>query len=278
MERKVLLSAVFGAGVLAYACGGGGSVPSATVGAYITDASGNYTSVNATIREVSLTNSVSGETCVLFSSQNGITTNLVDLQNSMRLLDMTTCPVGTYNRIKVVIDRYVSVSNSTQSNTCTIDPDGMMAMNDEYANVSCDNETCTVEVLVEDGGLTIFEGRVNEVAIDFELTDSDGDGMETEIRIDNLAGNCTIAFEIEEIEPEEMEEHMKDKKYEIEGTVVDIGNNTMSLQLEHGMTVSVDISGINATGVSIDKEVEVRCSSFDLNTVVCVASEIEIES
>jgi len=51
MERKVLLSAVFGAGVLAYACGGGGSgsVPSATVGAYITDASGNYTSVNATV-------------------------------------------------------------------------------------------------------------------------------------------------------------------------------------------------------------------------------------
>jgi len=76
----------------------------------------------------------------------------------------------------------------------------------------------------------------------------------------------------------EGEHRQKRKRYEIEGTVVDIGNNTMSLQLEHGMTVSVDISGINATGVSIDKEVEVRCSSFDLNTVVCVATEIEIES
>ena len=304
MGKKItLLSAIFAGGVLLQACGGGGtgSTGSGTVSFYLTDAlvedsrGGNRLSnvtpqkVEITIKSVSLENSQTGLSCQLFSDAQGYTTDLTDLANSMRLIDTANCDPGTYDRFVITVSQTTNVMLNNTNLSCDIDP----SLNPENdMNVSCSNGECTIEVKVEDGGLNIVEGQ-NQVSLDFEINDGDNDGREMVIRVDDPQNptSCQgVAFEIEEIEPEEVETHMKDtgKEMELEGTVSNVNTTSMSFTITTvgGDTFTVDYS--QATTQGIDRllnlatpgnnlKLEVECSNFDLNTATCTAKEIELK-
>jgi len=284
MRKLTLLGAVFGAGILAYSCGGGGT-SSGTVGAFITDANdlrNQYQDISINLQHVALVNTNTGSTCVLFDGSQ--TMNLLELQNSMRLLDVVNCPAGVYNQVRLVISRDVNVTDTSgNTKTCQIDPARMMQMEDDTQVVCSENEnTCIINVEVEDGGLVISEGT-NEVAVDFEISDSDGDGNGSTVNVNVDNGTCTVAFEIEEIEPEEMEDHMMrmGKMWEIEGIVRYLTDTSFQVYTEHGMVIVVTYDGnstqVNGGILQENTKVEVKCSNLDINTATCTASSIEIE-
>ena len=299
MKKLMLLGAIFGSGLFAYNCGGGGggdTASSGTVGFALTDAyySGqDLTMVMVNIKEVRMENPATGLSCILFSDQNGITINLPELANSMRLIDVTNCEAGTYTQFSIVVDQQVEISitdpttGSTSNDVCSIDPNlqinGESAWEDDI-QVSCDSQTriCTITVEVEDGGLVVQPDVNNQVALDFEINDSDGDNHSTIVDTTNTNG-CSIAFEIEEIEPEEMENHMEQngKSWEIEGTVANLDANSwiFTLQLDSGLafTVSYDQNTTIVGNLSNGIRVEVKCSAFDLNNATCQATSIEPE-
>ena len=298
MKKLVLLGAIFGSGLLAYNCGGGGGgTSSGTVSFALTDAYYSGASIgmlNVTIKEVRMENPATGLSCTLFSDPNGVIMNLPELANSMRLIDVTNCEAGTYTQFSIVMDQQVEVSVTGFNDVCYIDPD--LQINRESAweddmQVSCNPQTgtCTITVGVEDGGLVVQPGVNNQVALDFEISDSDGDSSSTVVETTqaNTPNGCGVAFEIEEIEPEEMEDHMErsGKYWELEGTVANSSSGSFTLQMEHGrtFTINYDPNNItitpNSTSISDGLKVEVKCdpTTFDINNSICNAVSIEIE-
>jgi len=135
----------------------------------------------------------------------------------------------------ITLSQNTSVMVNNTSYTCSIDP----SLNRETdTTVSCSNGECIIEVAVEDGGMNITEAQ-NEVSLDFEISDSDGDGNETVINIDQSSGSCSVAFEIEEIEPEEMDDYMKahGKEIELEGSFIsNLDTQSFELTVRNGET------------------------------------------
>lgn len=293
MKKALLIGAVLSTTTYLYSCGGGsGGTGSGTVGFFVTDAHlDRFDQMDVTIYEVRLENPSQNLSCVLFTDANGgYQMNIVTVQNTMRFIDTTSCASGTYTQLVIEMDKSVIVSgflNQTQYQNiqCSIDPN-LNGWEDD-TEVVCDNSTCTITVGVEDGGLVIGEGIVNNVAIDFELSDSDGEGDHTIVDITtDGSGNvssCSVAFEIEEIEPEEMEDHIErtGKSWEVEGVVqnLDANNGSFQVVMEHGMSVSVNYTATtNITGTLTEgAKVEVECSSLDINSAVCTASTIEVK-
>ncbi len=295
MKKLMLLGAIFGSGLLAYNCGGGGggdTASSGTVSFYLTDALVNGSpqnpqKVEITVKNVSLVNSSTGVSCQLFSDPQGYTVDLTDLANSMRLVDVSSCPTGTYDKFVVQVSQSTSIMLNNTIYTCNIDP-SLTPEND--TNITCSNSECTIEIRVEDGGLNIVEGQ-NQVSLDFEVNDGDGDEREMIVNIDNSQSppSCNVAFEIEEIEPEEMENHMEStgKNMELEGRVSSIDENNMTFELTsmNGSVYTVDYSNTQGQNIgnvlnlaySNSLKVEVECQNLDLNNATCTAEEIELE-
>ncbi len=277
MKKKLaLLGAVVGSGILVYSCGGGGGTQSGTVSFAITDAHDpQIASMYVTIREVRMENPSAGLSCTLFTYSNGMTMDLVQLANSMRLVDVSNCQAGVYTQFTIVMDKQVNVNGSV---TCEIDP--TLPDWEDDMQVSCNDQTCDVTVQVEDGGLVVQPDVNNQVALDFEIHDSDGDGNSTVV-VDVNTQQCRVAFEIEEIEPEEMEDHMvrTNKYWEIEGTVTNLNGSQFTLQMDHGMTFTVNYDQ-QAISITNGMRVEVHCdpSTFDINNAVCDAVSVEIEN
>lgn len=294
MKKMALLGTVFGASALLLAsCGGGTSSTSGTVSFYLTDAivNGNNQTpqrVDIQIKSISIANSQSGKSCEVFNSgSQPYTTDLTDLAQSMRLLNVTNCEAGTYDRFVIVMSQSVNVMLNNTDYSCSMDP---QMVEESDTQVTCNNGECVVIVGVEDGGMNISEGQ-NDVSLDFEIEDGDGDGRAMKINIDNTKTppECRVAFEIEEIEPEEMETHKNNnnKEIEIAGKVGDIDNtkSTFSLEAEPGQNFTVDFSQVNQTGIAEvlnlaqrnNLKVEAECSNFDLGKATCIASEIELK-
>ncbi|MDQ7038913.1 MAG: DUF4382 domain-containing protein, partial [Aquificota bacterium] len=104
MKKTALLGAVFGAGVLAYSCGGGG-VSSGTVNTYITDSPENLKKVEVGIKEIALLNTGTGERCTVFTSDPAYRIDLVEVRNVLQLLDVSSCPAGPYNILEIVMEK-----------------------------------------------------------------------------------------------------------------------------------------------------------------------------
>ena len=293
MGRKIiLLSGVLASGVFLASCGGGGTSGDGTVSFYLTDAlingsPGTPQRVEVEIRSVSIVNSQTGASCEIFSDPQGYSTDLTDLAGAMRLLNVSSCDPGLYDRFVIKLSQNTRVMLNNTSYDCSIDP----SLNPETdTTISCSGGECTVEVSVEDGGMSIVEGQ-NSVSLDFEVNDGDGDGREMVVNVNSSTGACSVAFEIEEIEPEEMDDHMRvhGKEVELEGNLVsniDVQNARFDLTTRTGETFTVDCSNVSVSGLDqlLDRisqgnvhKIEVECSSIDSSTNTCLASELELK-
>ncbi|EDP75648.1 DUF4382 domain-containing protein [Hydrogenivirga sp. 128-5-R1-1] len=285
MGKKItLLSAIFAGGVLLQACGGGsGSTSSGTVALYATDdpleSAGR---VEVQIKKVRMENTGTGAYCDVFSPQTPYPVDLTDLKNTLQLLDTANCPEGQYNRLVVVLEQspveviYDRNKDGTpESYTCSLTDYTPQGSGQLPNRTECDNTAgeCTVEVT---GAVNILANQTNEVALDFELKDS-------EINFDNN-NNCTVKFKVSPLHADGLETAKKNKKEEIKGTVsgLDPGANSFTLTTKAGMSFTVNYSNDNYDALlrlAQDKSlrVEVECSSFDVDNVTCTAEEIELK-
>ncbi len=115
MGKKKLLTAVFGAGMIAYSCGGGTSGDSTPVSLYFTDApASSFPVVEVTVYEVNLCRDPAcTEKVALFSDQNGVTIDLTDLNGVLQYIDTVTVPEGNYTRLEIVLDQNARICDST---------------------------------------------------------------------------------------------------------------------------------------------------------------------
>ena len=116
--KKVLAGAlVFGAFLVS--CGGGGGGGSGTssnssIPVYFTDDMSNYPSVLVKVYEVNLCSDNDCQKKVnLFTSQQGLQTDLAKLKGVLQYITTANIPQGTYNRLEVVMDKNLTITDSS---------------------------------------------------------------------------------------------------------------------------------------------------------------------
>jgi len=286
MKKRILLGAVLaGAGIGIYSCGGS-STGSGTVALYATDAPLDGASrVEVGIKEIRLENTGTGDSCVVFAPQSPYRVDLTDLQGTMQLLDVSSCPAVPYNRLVVTMEQSpVDVIKDGNSYVCSLTDYNHEADATLPNRTVCDQNAGECYIYVS-GAVNILANQTTDVALDFSVKDS-------EIEIDSTTNppTCTVAFKVYPLHAKEVDDHMKKegKEHEIKGVIVDgsLDTSANTFQLRHGdMTFDVSYDDSIAQGVDQilqladdhDLRVEVECSSFDLSTATCTAEEIEVK-
>ncbi|MGB9873745.1 MAG: DUF4382 domain-containing protein [Hydrogenobacter sp.] len=146
--KKVLAGAlVFGA--LLVSCGGGGgggsgALSTSSIPVYFTDDISVYPSILVKVYEVNLCSDNSCQQKVnLFTSQQGLQTDLAKLNGVLQYITTANIPQGTYNRLEVVMDKNLTITDSNN-----IQHQAVFTPTDEKPNkpntVQCDTQRCYI--------------------------------------------------------------------------------------------------------------------------------------
>jgi len=101
---------------LIFSCGGGGgggsSSGSSTVSLYFTDDASVYSEILVKVYEVNLCSDHACQQKVsLFTSQQGLQVDLAKLNGVYQYITTTNIPQGTYNRLEVVMDKNLTITD-----------------------------------------------------------------------------------------------------------------------------------------------------------------------
>lgn len=162
MKRIITVATMF-----LFSCGGGGggiTPPASSVSLYFTDDMSVYPSILVTVYEVNLCSDQQCQQKVnLFSSQQGLEVDLAKLNGILQYITTTSIPQGTYNRLEVVMDKNLTVTDpSNQTHPAVFSP--MQEKPNKPNTVQCDAQKCYIR----------FNGTVNPFAtgkliVDFVL-------------------------------------------------------------------------------------------------------------
>jgi len=210
-------------------CGGGGtsSGGSSRTSVYFTDAPiSGYSQVLVTVLSARLRNSSSGASAVIgdFTSTGGMSFDLTDLAGVLRLVNIVDVPVGTYDRVEILLANSVSLRDSAGNVfTAKLAPTG-----DTY-------------LLVINVNLTVSSSPTGLLILDFDLSQFNFDpvsGIVQAVVIPDDSGNDHSTY---------------GRLDEVEGTItsVDQVNSRLTLDLEHSslnLTVLLDANTICTGG------------------------------
>jgi hypothetical protein len=101
-----------------FSCGGGGggssSSGSSTVSLYFTDDASVYPEILVKVYEVNLcSDNVCQQKVSLFTSQQGLQVDLAKLNGVYQYITTTNIPQGTYNRLEVVMDKNLTITDQS---------------------------------------------------------------------------------------------------------------------------------------------------------------------
>jgi hypothetical protein len=173
--KKLLVVAGFFA--LLFSCGGsgGGSGESSTSSAssipvYFTDDMSVYPSILVKVYEVNLCSDNSCQQKVnLFTSQQGLQTDLAKLNGVLQYITTANIPQGTYNRLEVIMDKNLTITDSNN-----ITHQAVFTPMDEKPNkpntVQCDTQRCYIRF---NGVVQPFS--MGKLVIDFVLKEFEVD-------------------------------------------------------------------------------------------------------
>lgn len=282
MRKKIyFLSALISVVAVIYSCGGGGGGGTGTgkTALFITDdPADSFDAVKLKVTQVQVENTGTGDSCVLFNATNApspLPVNLADLNNVLLLLSKTNCKPESFNRLRIDFNQDVIVGKGDTSSICQLTSFKQEGSSNVPNVVHCDNMgNCFVEI---NGAVNVLTNQFNKIALDFVLKDSD---------VENFPNsNCTVTFKTSPINASE-----KEVPEAILGEISGLNVNTLTFTLTEGdETFSVDYSSVTQTGIdnllgfaqsnnNLDNlEVEVKCSTLDLTTNQCTASEIFVE-
>ena len=300
IREMILIGAVLaGVGIGLYSCGpsstagsGSGLAGSGTVALYATDAPLDGASrVEIGIVQIKMEHTGTGLSCIVFSPEQPYRVDLTDLQGTMQLLDLASCPSGEYNRLVVTLEQSpVDVlydydgDGTPESYVCSLtdyDPEG----NGLRPNRTLCDPSAGECYLYVTGAVNVIANQTTDVALDFSVKDS-----EIEIDTSTTPPSCTVAFKVYPLHAEGVKDHMKggNKDHEIKGKIdgnsLDTSNNTFQL-VGHGMTFTVNYDDSIGQGVDQILElasefglaVEVECSSLELADATCTAKDISVK-
>jgi hypothetical protein len=239
------------------ACGGGGSggtSASGTVALFVTDNLEEFNQVTTTITGVEILHTGSGASCSILSEP--VTLNIAELSSEFLLLDLTSCPVGQHNRIRVEMDRNVELTlNEITDEKCT------------YTSYKDnENDTCSMEI---NGMVNVAVNKNTSLVLDFDLK---------EFEVENFGEpECSVTMKVEPLNANDVDDKKnRGNKESIKGIISDLDSTNKTFTL----TKKKDIFTVAYTGVKqegIDNlllfaqdnqlKTKVRCSSIDLTSM-----------
>lgn len=221
-----------------YSCqGDGGSRATGTVAVYITDdMSMLYSQVTATIDDIELMSTGTGETCDVLTSPTRV--NIANLADVMQLINVTECPAGPFNRIHIEFEKNVQLM-SGPSGTGMPSLCSFVSFKDETGSqpnlLQCDPATniCTLNV---NGAVNVLARQHNKLALDFSLKDFDVAGFGTPA--------CAVTMKVSPLNASDMAKRGE----AITGLVSGLSVTDQTFDLTRGnRTFSVLYSGITST-------------------------------
>ena len=173
--RRIILMLAAGmfvlltAAVLLHSCVGGGcgSIPSGTIAMYVTDDMSGYKQVLATINEIDLLNTGSGNSCTVFTGPQ--TLDIANLAGVMQLINVASCPAVPYNRIHIEFAKSVTLMNLAGSTSSCMFT-SYMDRHNHPNELACGPDTCTLDI---NGAVNLLVNQQNKLALDFDLKDFD---------------------------------------------------------------------------------------------------------
>jgi hypothetical protein len=158
------------AGMLLYSCGGGengGTDRSGTIALYVTDDLSGYRQVNATINAVDLMNTGSGASCRVFTGPQ--TFAITELAAVMQLINVSSCPAVSYNRIRIEFAKGVELMDLAENKSSCMFTSYRDHQNKPNA-LACGQDTCTLDI---NGAVNVLADQQNRLALDFDLKNFD---------------------------------------------------------------------------------------------------------
>lgn len=257
------------------ACGGGGggsTTASGTVALFVTDNLEEFNQVTTTITGVEILHTGSGASCSILSDP--VTLDIAELSSEFLLLDLTHCAAGQFNRIRVDMDRNVELTlNEITDEECTFTS---YKDNENKPNVlQCNGDTCSMEI---NGMVNVVVRKSTSLVLDFDLK---------EFEVENFGEpGCGVTMKVEPLNANDVDDKKnRGNRESIKGIIsnLDSTNKTFTLTKKKDI-FTVVYTGVNQEG--IDKlllfaqdsrlKTKVRCSTIDLTSRECVASEIHV--
>ncbi len=272
-----VLTLMFGAGFLLAGCGGGGgggapaaSTPgtsvsqSAPVGLFMTDDASGFRQVSAVINSVTLLNTSSGDSCTVLSGPVNI--DLANLSNVMELVKTSTCPAGSFDKVRIVFSNSVGLTNSSGvSGPCSFtafspgqpSPDTM----------SCSGNNCTMDLNTP---VNIVAGQNNRAGLDFDLKNFNVTGFG--------GGACSMTMRVNPLNAQEMDQ--KGYPAGISGMITSATDNTVTMNTGTrsfvintpvmGQSNSQGLMGLAAKNVPA----MANCTGFDFDSGTCQSGQV----
>jgi hypothetical protein len=189
--------------------------------------------VVAVINSVSLRHTGSGQECGLLTGPMEV--DIAELSAQILLLGVSECEARSYNRIRVVFDENVTLTENSLTQICRF-----VSYKDDSGNpniLACDplEDTCTLEI---NGAVNVFAGQHEEVALDFELKDFEVEGFP--------GVDCTVTMKVSPLHASGMEGKKQQGYMEsVVGSVTSHDAGSKTFTLSHGnATYTVDYSGL----------------------------------
>lgn len=277
-KNSVLLSIIGGtvllfvAAILIYSCssgssgvgtinggnGGGGSA-SGTVSLYATDDISNHKQVIATIDQVTIISTGSGTSCDLLTTATTATVNIANLASILQLLNVSSCPSVTYDKISIEFNKSVELMNAEGiQSACSFT--SYLDDSDRPNPLQCNGDLCTVVI---NSPVNILVNQNNQVALDFNLKAFDVDNFGTP--------QCTVQMKVSPI----CGDGFRNLGYRqsITGVVSALTTSTQTFDLtKHDRSFTVLYSNITTTQQPGLDDLLLRAQQDALNTRVTAST------
>jgi hypothetical protein len=279
MRREWMLA---GLCAFVFSCGGGGGggspSGSSTVSLYFTDDASMYSEILVKVYEVSLcSDNACQQKVSLFANQQGLQVDLAKLNGVYQYITTTNIPQGTYNRLEVVMDKNLTITDQNGSHQAIFVP-----MQEKP------NKPNTVQCAIDGKCYIRFNGTVQPFAMgklvvdfvlkEFEVSTSTNPWQVTEVKMMPLTPQSVqdkdreVYIKVQSVGSNSFAGTWMGKTYTVnitQNTTCEIGNTNYSgseciNQITQGMCLEVKVQEDPATSnvlnaVKIESENQAKC-------------------
>lgn len=238
MKRPIVFSVIMVAvAAFLYSCGGGSAPSTGTVSLFAADDISGFEQVAAVINGVSLLNTGSGASCDLLVEPAAM--DVAELSDEILLLNVADCPSRSYNRIRIVFKKSVTLTDATGTQTCEFVSYKDSAGQPNVLNCTADG-TCTLDV---NGAVNVFANQNEKLALDFILKDFEVTGFPNP--------GCQVTMKVSPLNASGMMGKIQQGYHEaVSGTISALDVTAKTFMLKRGSTrFVVDYSAVAQEGI-----------------------------
>jgi hypothetical protein len=237
MKRLIISFMMVAIVAFLWSCGGDSAPSTGTVALFATDDIAGFEQVAAVINGVSLLHTGSGESCDVLNEPTGM--DVAELSDEILLMDVSDCTARSYNRIRIVFKKSVTLTDATGTQTCDFVSYKNDAGQPNVLNCAADG-TCTMDV---NGTVNVFANQNEKLALDFMLKDFEVTGFPNP--------GCQVTMKVSPLNASGMMGKVQQGYHEaVSGTISNLDVTAKTFVLKKGSTqFVVDYSAVTQEGI-----------------------------